>query len=97
MTTDTDSDFIREVRENTGEPVTSLKEALEACYMNGFYDDMSGEAQSPTGHFYRIERWIVVTDNYGFSEVLSYYNDAKAKEAFELMENDYLYWLGDEA
>lgn len=90
----TEEEFIRQAKldwEDT--PINSIKDALEACYMNGDYDEIGGDAEAPTGHYYQIEHWIVVTNDQGFSTVHTFDTIEKAEEAFELLERDFSQWL----
>ena len=66
--------------------------ACEAYYMNGSYDDIGGDAEAPTGHYYRIHRWIVVTDDHGFQELFTFDNEDEASAAFDKLEKEYLEW-----
>ena len=71
----------------------TLKE-LEEFYGNGFTDEVSGDVESPTGHFYRVGIQIVVTDQFGFNYVSAYRSAMLASLAFAKMEEEYSSWLG---
>jgi hypothetical protein len=92
-----DGEFVRQARVDW--PDAKIDTVLEACeeyYMNGTYDDVSGDVEAPTGHFYRIGRYIVVTDSQGFSEFHNYSNENEAVEAFSDMDEEYAKWDGGE-
>jgi hypothetical protein len=76
--------------------VKTILEALEAFYGNGFADEVSGDVDSPVGHFYRVDRWIVSTDSRGFRDVWNYANIAEAKREFQLLDEEYSKWDGGE-
>jgi hypothetical protein len=69
---------------------------LEEIYMDGCPDDVSGDVDAPTGHFYRIGRQILVTDSQGFRTVHNYTDEAEAVQAFEVMNNEFGEWDDDE-
>lgn len=73
-------------------PIKDLKDALEANYYNGNYDDIGGDVEAPTGHYYRIERWIVVTDSQGSRTVHTFDTIEEAEEKVEELENEYCTW-----
>lgn len=73
-----------------------LMSALHAFYMNGSADDQSGDVEAPTGHFYRVHRWIVTTDSQGFEHIEALDTEAEAIEAFTLLDNEYSQWAGDD-
>jgi hypothetical protein len=77
--------------------VGSVLTACEAFYMNGTPDEMSGEVDSVTGHFYRVDRWIVRTDSQGFKELFTFDTDDDAMVEFQQMEQRYAAWEGDDA
>lgn len=90
--------IIKEAQENYGETgIETLLDALEAFYLSGCPDEQSGEVEAPTGHFYRIDRWIVITDNQGFKEVLEFPYEQRAKEDFEEMCGEYVEWADEDA
>ena len=72
--------------------VSTLLEALEAFYMNGFAHESSGNVEAPTGHFYRVDRWIVTTSNQGFKDIWNYPSVARAKEEFQRWDEEYIAW-----
>src|SRR5687768_12244933 len=76
--------------------ITDLLEACEAFYMNGFADQVSGDVESPHGHFYRVHRWIITTDNYGFHDIYTLDDEDEAIRVFESWEKTYDEWLGDD-
>ena len=66
----------------------TVLEACEAFFMNGFHDDVSGDVET-FGHFYRVHRWIVWTDNQGFKDVDTYDTEAEAIKAFEKYNDEF--------
>lgn len=87
----TDKDFIREVNKNLGGEYDTLLDALEAVYMDGFADETTGDVDW-IGHFYRVERWVVVTDNYGFNSVRTFDSVKDAQSYMEEMGSEYGEW-----
>ncbi len=70
--------------------------ALEAFYFNGVTDEWSGDVDAPTGHFYRVNRWIVTTDERGFHNVISHATKIEAKYGFDVLVHEYSSWIGNE-
>lgn len=70
--------------------------ALEFIYMDGCADQVSGDVEAPTGHFYRVGRQIVDTDSRGFHNYNSYTTEAEAEAEFDRLDNLYSEWLGDD-
>jgi len=95
-----EEEFIRQAKLDWGDEegvnIETIKDALEACYMNGDYDEVGGDAEAPTGHYYQIEHWIVKCDDQGNRTVETYENEIQAEEAFELLERDFSVWLGEQ-
>lgn len=75
--------------------IESVLEACEEFYGSGFADSVSGEVESPTGHFYRVHRWIVQTNSEGFTELNTFDSEYEAIKEFEILERDYCAWDGD--
>lgn len=89
--------IIKEAQENYGETgIETLLDALEAFYLSGSPDEASGDVEAPTGHFYRIDRWIVVTNNQGFKDVQEYGNAETAEWEFGKLEDDYCEWADED-
>jgi hypothetical protein len=68
---------------------------LENLFMNGFADDETGDVDSPTGHVYRVGRWLVHTDSSGFHTVFPYTAEADATEAFARIDTEFSEWMND--
>jgi hypothetical protein len=88
-----DGEFVRQARVDW--PDANIRTVLDACeeyYMNGIYDDISGDMESPTGHFYRIDRHIVVTDSQGFHDLQTFDSEEAAIEAFGKLDDEYAEW-----
>jgi hypothetical protein len=91
------TDIIEQARADLGEPtISNLVEALEAFYGHGFADQRSGDVESPTGHFYRVHRWVVTTDSQGFNEVAEFDSEAEARERFSTLDDEYSEWGSDD-
>jgi hypothetical protein len=88
-----EKEFMRETRVDwPNMNVFTVLDACEARYLNGQYDDISGDSEAPTGHFYLVERWIVVTDSQGFRHLHTYHSVLEAEAAFEQMDEAYAEW-----
>lgn len=74
----------------------TLVEACEAFYMNGCADAVGGNVDSPQGHFYRVHRWIVITDEQGFKDIETWDNETEAIVAFEHRADEYTQWAGED-
>jgi hypothetical protein len=70
----------------------SRLDKCENIYMNGCADAVSGDVESPVGHFYRVGRYIVQTDNLGFHHLNEYDTENDAKEAFDSLDNLFAKW-----
>ncbi|MBA3351734.1 MAG: hypothetical protein H0U23_04800, partial [Blastocatellia bacterium] len=57
--------------------------ACEAYYMNGCFDELSGDSEAPTGHFYRIHRFIVTTFSDGSRYLNTLDNEDEATKEFK--------------
>jgi hypothetical protein len=77
-------------------PKLLTPEALEAIYMDGCADQVSGDVEAPTGHFYRVGRQIVETDSQGFKNFNSYTTEAEAEAEFDRLDNLYDEWMDDD-
>ncbi len=77
---------------NLESEVSTLLEALETFYLNGTADEISGDVDSPVGHFYRVDRWIVTTDSQGFHSVWNYATIEAASSEFHRLDEDYSQW-----
>jgi hypothetical protein len=75
---------------------SSVLDACEAFYMNGTPDELSGDVDSPTGHFYRVARWIVQCDTLGFKHLLTFKDDAEAQAEFQKLDKTYGDWCEKE-
>lgn len=91
----TSEELIQHARESfKGEgPFDTELQALEAFYMNGFHDEADGDAEASTGHFYRVDRWIVITDSQGFHTLLSFDKPSQAQEDFDRRSDEFTEWL----
>lgn len=69
-----------------------LAETLAFMLDSGAEDASSGDVESPTGHFARIERWLVVTDHVGFIHVTEFDTRAGAICRFDEREREYAEW-----
>jgi hypothetical protein len=93
----TEKEFIEQAQNDwPDEKITSALDACEAYYMNGIYDDVSGDSEAPTGHFYLEEHYIVVTDTNGNRELFKYGSVELAERAFNAFDQEYSEWEGEE-
>lgn len=70
-------------------------EQCEEVYCDGFADEVSGDVESPIGHFYRVHNCIVVTDSQGFSDLTEYRNESEAIGAFRELDESYSAWCSE--
>lgn len=91
-----DIELISLVEENFHEKVTTVLQACEVFYLNGAADEVSGDVDCPTGHFYRLKRWIVFTDNIGTQTLINLGSEEAAKVAFDNLDKEYGEWLEEE-
>jgi hypothetical protein len=70
-------------------------EQLEEIYMDGCTDEVSGNVEAPTGHFYRVGNQIVVTDSQGFNNVENFTHVEEAEVAFDERNEDFMEWDED--
>lgn len=94
----TEEQIIEEARNLVAgeQQITTVLEACEALYMDGCADEFSGDMQSPIGYFYRVARWIVVTNSQGFHDLRSYESEEEAKEEFNKLDEVYAEWDDEE-
>jgi hypothetical protein len=90
------TDLLREAWQIEGPRSLGMAQGpLEACetfYLHGTADDVSGDVEAPTGHFYRVARWIVRTDSQGFKDLEELETEDEARAAFETLETEYDAW-----
>jgi hypothetical protein len=67
----------------------------ETAYMDGVADDVSGDVECLTGHFYRVGRHVIVTDSQGFRNRYSFDTVEEAKRNFAELDREYGDWLGE--
>lgn len=82
--------------ENTDHHVSTILDACETIYGHGFADDTSGDVEAPSGHFYRVSRWIVRTDTQGFKTLESFTIESAARDAFAVLEREFAKWGSDD-
>lgn len=90
-----EQELIKKANESLGEEPRRIEGVLDACetfYMNGMYDQASGMDEAPTGHFYRVNRWIVSTNSQGRNEATTYANESDAIQAFRELDRQYYEW-----
>lgn len=90
-----EQELIKIANESLGEEPRRIEGVLDACetfYTNGMYDQISGDVEAPTGHFYRVDRWIVSTNSQGHSEAITYANESEAIQAFRELDRQYYEW-----
>ena len=62
---------------------TDALEACEAFWVNGCADEQDGDVEGPEGFFYRVSRWVVDVDNFGFRNITEHGNEQEARDDFE--------------
>lgn len=80
-------------------PSDEDRTVLRACneiYMHGFADEQSGDMEAPTGHFYRVARWLIETDSAGFDYLSEFITEREAQEYFHVLDMEYSAWDSDE-
>lgn len=95
MKTLTEDEFVAKC--NSDLSTSGIESVLDACeeyYGSGFTDASAGETECPTGHFYRVDRWIVQTDSLGFRELNTFDSEADAIKEFENLQAQYDAWCG---
>ncbi len=83
-----ESELIASARENSDHEINTVLEACEEFYMSGCTDEMSGDVET-FGHFYRVDRWMVYTDNQGFHDLETFNTEEDAITHFEKLDRDY--------
>lgn len=73
-----ETEIIAQANRDLDAEASTLLEALEAFYGNGFADQLTGDVEYLDGHVFRVHRWLVWTDNYGFKSVSEYDSEAEA-------------------
>jgi hypothetical protein len=91
-----EDELIAQCNEAFDDSAMDLMHACETFYMNGCADAVDGDVESDTGHFYRVHRWIVTTDNYGFKEIETYDTETEAIVAFEQRADEHTQWAGED-
>jgi hypothetical protein len=89
----TEKELLDLARTNLGEAnIDNVKDAVLAFHGHGGADATTGEVEAPTGHVIRVDRWIVVTDSEGFSELEEYESADQALVAFADYDDEYSEW-----
>lgn len=70
-----------------------IKTKILEDWLNGFCDDDTGDVEAPTGHLILSESFIVHTDSYGFTRLMTYSDQATARLAFDAVDEDYTKWV----
>jgi hypothetical protein len=65
---------------------------LEDIYMDGMADEVSGNVEAPTGHFYRVGAQIVTTDSQGFVSVENFDSEGQAVAEFSIRDDEFSAW-----
>lgn len=78
------TDFPQPVSWQEGEPGW-----LRKYWTDGMQDDATGHVESPWGHIYRVNKWIVVTDSQGFHITYKYETIEDAEKVFEFCDKRY--------
>ena len=80
----------------TNEQTLLTLQQLEDVYMDGSADEVSGNVDAPTGHFYRVGRQIVRTDSQGFSDAEDFTTVEEAMDDFNRRGIEYASWDSDD-
>ena len=73
-------EIIEQARTDLGEThIETLEDALEAFWGHGFHDSQCGATDEPSGHCFRVHRWLLWTDDFGFTEVSTFDSEAEAQ------------------
>lgn len=84
------NDLILLARKNLGEPdIATVKDAVLAFHGHGVADDVTGDVEAPCGHVIRVDRFIVTTDERGFTDLIEYADAGLAVQAFAEYEDEY--------
>ena len=84
--------FWRMNHSRIGQHVSQELAACECIHAAGGQDAQSGDVDSPTGYFYRVDRWIVVVDTLGFLYLHEYQTEDEASKAFGVLDDKYSEW-----
>lgn len=88
----TKAEIVQKARELDPD-VKTIKDALEAFYGHGFADESGGNVDcNATGHYYRVDRWIVTTDDRGFHDIWIYGSIGEAQSEFQKLEEEFAKW-----
>lgn len=79
-----------------GPAARTVLEACEIFWGHGMADEQSGDADAPTGHFYRVGRWIVTTDSQGFQSLEAFETEREAEDAFEVRDVAFAKWADED-
>src|SRR5262245_59479622 len=84
MTVLSEAEVIAEAKAAYGSDmvIETLLDALLAIHGNGFSDEQVGDMGYAEGHVFRVDRWLVWTDDRGFDSVEEFANRPSAEEAF---------------
>lgn len=74
---------------------THLHDAILSLWMHGVADEASGDVEAPTGHFFRVARWIQTQDERGNGNIRTFSSEAEAKQAFQDKESEFALWDGE--
>lgn len=87
-----EEELIDQACESFNVEVGSILDACEEFYMNGSWDQSGGSVDATTGHFYRVHRWIVITDSQGSNELQTFDDEDEAERAFDTLMEEYSQW-----
>jgi hypothetical protein len=74
---------------------SALVDVLDTFAWHGVADEASGNVEAPCGHFFRVDRWLVLTDERGFETVDEYPTVDEAVRSYEELEDRYVEWQGE--
>lgn len=92
----TAEELITLARENLGEPnIDNVTDAVLSFYGHGVPSDVTGHVEAPTGHVIRVDRWIVLTNEQGFTTLEDYDSEEIAIARFASYEDAYADWSNE--
>lgn len=62
---------------------------------NDYYDESSGDVESPTGWFGRAGKWLILHDDRGFVSGTKLATEDEAKRQYEILESAYSNWADE--
>lgn len=67
-------------------------EWLRNIWMFGSADEVGGDVEAPTGHYYRVDHSVVVTDSQGFHTTYEFATNESASAWVAQLDSEYNDW-----